>query len=350
VRSKRKRASSGHASIASVENLELLRVGTTERCRVLVVDDDPLVCTRLCMLLEAAQYEVEVAATGEEALQVLETLHCHIVLTDWEMPNTDGLALCRHLRLQSSESYVYILMLTIRGAAPDLMTGLAAGADDYVVKGAPIDEILARLEIGRRISYGESNGHSQLRGHGDAAPGIDGVTGAYNYEYFLQNLSCEWARSQRYDHCLAVLSCHIDGLRGFADRSGRAAADQQLRTFASVASAAIRSSDWLARTRHDSFMLVLPETKAAGAARAAQKLSALFSIKAPSTPTSDVGFTVTVDVTSVNGNHSERGGGQIDSLLRDGDSGSGGIRKFENAKRGQIVMGNTAPGDRKALN
>jgi DNA-binding response OmpR family regulator len=161
--------------VAAAKKLAPLRLSSANPCRVLVVDDDPLVCTRLGMLLMAAQYEVEVAASGEEALRILETVHCHIVLTDWEMPDMDGLALCRHLRLQRRESYVYILMLTIRDSAPDLLAGLAAGADDYVVKGASVNEILARLETGRRISYGENQIHTRLRDESDV-PAPIGLT------------------------------------------------------------------------------------------------------------------------------------------------------------------------------
>ena len=72
------------------------------------------------------------------------------------MPDMDGLALCRHIRLRHHEGYIYVLKLTIRDGESDAMTGLAAGADAYVIKGAPINDILARLEIGRRITHENS--------------------------------------------------------------------------------------------------------------------------------------------------------------------------------------------------
>ncbi len=290
-------------------------------CRVLIVDDDPLVCTRLCMLLKAAKYQVEVAATGKEALRILESGHCHIVLTDWEMPDMDGLALCRHLRLQSRDSYVYILMLTIRDSAPDLLSGLAAGADDYVVKGAPVDEILARLEVGRRISHGESRAQNLFRA-GSEATGLDQASGAHNHEYLLQHLPREWARSQRYGHCLGALMCRIDGFQQFTDRFGHEAGNQQLRAFVSAAATSIRRSDWLARSLHDSFIVMLPETKMAGVHRAARKLSALFAVHPLSTPAAPVGFTVTVHAASFDGKHAAHGGAQIDALLRQAASGN----------------------------
>jgi two-component system cell cycle response regulator len=284
-------------------------------CRVLVVDDDPLVRARLSTLLSTSQYQVEVAATGEEALRIMDSAHCHIVLTDWHMPDMDGLALCRHVRLKIQENYVYVLMLTIRDTERDVLTGLAAGADDYIVKGTPIDEILARLEIGRRISRGKYL--RQTRNRDDWGLSYkDPVTGAHSLDYLMQYLPRELNRSRRYGHALAVLSCHIDGFSRFADRFGPEAADERLCSFVIGAETSIRKCDWLARTIGDSFMIVLPETTAAGAHRAAQKLCALFALHPLSTPAEPIGFTVRVEVTAVNGKHGADSAAQIDALLR----------------------------------
>ena len=125
----------------------------TQRCRVLLVDDDEVVRMQFAALLQIAGYQVFTAASGEEALQLLDKTHCQIVLTDWQMPNMDGLALCRNLRLRDNTGYIYVLMLTVRGTRRDVLAGLSAGADDYVVKGAASEEILARLQVGRRITH-----------------------------------------------------------------------------------------------------------------------------------------------------------------------------------------------------
>jgi two-component system, cell cycle response regulator len=299
------------------------RLSVAPPCRVLVVDDDPLVRTRLSILLSACQYQVEVAATGAEALRIMDTVHCHIVLTDWQMPDMDGLALCRHVRLKIQESYVYVLMLTIRDTERDVLTGLAAGADDYVVKNTPIEEILARMEIGRRISHGEYS--RQTRNRDDWGLSYkDPVTGAHSLNYLMQYLPRELSRSQRYGHALAVLNCHIDGFNRFADRFGHQAGDEQLRSFVTSVETSIRKSDWLARTIGDSFMIVLPETTAAGADRAAQKLRALFAVHPLSTPAEPMGFTISVEVTAVNGKHDADSAVQIETLLRTANCGTNG--------------------------
>jgi DNA-binding response OmpR family regulator len=122
-------------------------------CRVLVVDDDDLVRARLVALLRISHFNVESAASAEEALVIMTVRRCEILLTDWEMPGMDGLALCRLVRNRKNERHVYVVMHTVRDGKVDLLAGLAAGADDYVVKGAPIEHLLARMEIGRRIAH-----------------------------------------------------------------------------------------------------------------------------------------------------------------------------------------------------
>ncbi len=123
-------------------------------CRVLVVDDDNLIRARLCTLLRHANYDVAGAASGEEALRAIGAAQPHIVLTDWQMPDLDGIALCRRVRSRCSEGYIYMMMFTVRATPMDVLAGLAAGVDDYVVKGASADELLARVAMGRRIARG----------------------------------------------------------------------------------------------------------------------------------------------------------------------------------------------------
>ena len=290
-------------------------------CRILVVDDDALVRARLSALLNAAQYDVEVAATGEEALRILDATHCHIVLTDWQMPDMDGLALCRHIRLRHHEGYIYVLMLTIRDGESDAMTGLAAGADAYVIKGAPIDDILARLEIGRRITH-ENSPSLTTRRENRSGSYTDPVTGAHNLGYLVHHLPRELARSQRYGHALAVLHCHIDGFEQFHERFGHEAANDLLRTFVAGAEARIRKGDWLARTTGAAFLVVLPETAANGAHCAAQKLRQTFTMHLFTSPAEPIGFTVSIAVTAVDAKHDGQSTAQIDAVLCEATRGS----------------------------
>lgn len=291
------------------------RLEARESCRVLVVDDDALVRARLSALLSASQYEVEVASTAEEALRILDATHCHIVLTDWQMPDMDGLALCRVIRLRQYESYIYVLMLTIRDTEHDALTGLAAGADAYLVKGATTGDILVRLEIGRRITHEKSSLRAKNRENRDPSH-TDPITGAHSLDYLMQHLPRELARSQRQGHALAILNCEIDGFYSFDDRFGHGASNQLLQAFVDGIGGCIRKGDWLARTGGAAFLIVLPETTAKGAHCAAQKLRGRFALHPLSTPAEPIGFTVRIEVTTVEAAQVAQSAAQIEAVLR----------------------------------
>jgi PleD family two-component response regulator len=140
------------AAIESAITHSALLIEPTGSCRVLVVDDDQLIISRISSLLEQSGYQVCAARSGEEAMRVLDTTSCQIVITDWHMPDMDGLDLCRSIRSSADNAHIYILILSVRNGSGDILAGLSAGADDYVIKGATAEEILARLEVGKRIS------------------------------------------------------------------------------------------------------------------------------------------------------------------------------------------------------
>jgi two-component system, cell cycle response regulator len=289
----------------------ILPLGARPPCRILVVDDDELVRARLAGILSASHYEVAMAASGAEALRVLNEAPCHIVLTDWQMPDMDGLSLCRLVRMRAQEHYVYVLMLTVRDSHQDLLTGLAAGADDYVVKGASVEEILARLETGRRITLTKESVNRHL-----ALTHTDPATGVHNLRYLVQHLPRELARSQRYGRSLAILTCSIDGFERLSSASGLEAGNDLLRDFVGRTLHCIRKVDWLARTSRDEFIVVLPETTSQGARCVARKLRHLFVRDPLLQPNDSNAFTVRIGVTAVEARHDPDSTRQIDALLR----------------------------------
>jgi diguanylate cyclase (GGDEF)-like protein len=271
----------------------------TPPCRVLIVDDDELVRARLAALLKIANFHVEIAGSGEDALRVMRESPCQIVLTDWQMPDMDGIALCRYLRTSMSESYIYVLMLTVRDTKQDVLAGLAAGADDYVSKLAPVEEILARVQIGRRITHIEQSLRNSNRENRRLAV-TDPLTGVHNLRYVMNNLPRELARSRRYAHPLAVLSCDIDDFKLVNDRFGHASGDLVLQAFVARSVSALRkASDWVARIGGDEFVIILPETTLSGAAAVARKLRRLLAAQPVLTLAGPVNFMASIGITAV---------------------------------------------------
>jgi len=110
---------------------------------VLVVDDDVTVRNSIDRALRVNGFDVALAGDGREALDRMARSPFDAVILDLLMPDVDGLAVCRSLR--GAGNSVPILMLTARDAVPDRVTGLEAGADDYLVKPFALEELLARL-------------------------------------------------------------------------------------------------------------------------------------------------------------------------------------------------------------
>lgn len=112
---------------------------------LLVVDDDPLTCSRVKAYFEHEGYEVLVAANGDEMWQCLRDHQVDVVLLDIGLPGRDGLELARELRAQNSR--IGLLLVTGRNDDIDKIVGLESGADDYVTKPFNARELLARVKI-----------------------------------------------------------------------------------------------------------------------------------------------------------------------------------------------------------
>ena len=297
------------------------RLEERRQCCVLVVDDDEMVRARLRTILKAADYHVELASSGQEALRAMSAFYCHVVLTDWQMPDMTGLELCRQLRLANRDGYIYVLMFTVRNSKEDVLAGLSAGADDYVVKGSPIGEVLARLEVGRRITHVEHTLRVSNR-ENRRLSFTDSLTGAYNLRHFVKYLPRELKRAERYGHPLAILSCDIDEFKSINDRFGHQAGDELLREFVVRSASCIRvGCDWLARVGGDEFMVILPETSVEGADCLAQRLRYCFAVAPAMTNVGPIPFSVSIGVTGVDARHAQGASLRIEDLVRAADRG-----------------------------
>jgi signal transduction histidine kinase len=119
--------------------------------KLLVVEDDLVTGTLLKKVLSKEGYDVLHVSNGGDALDAVQRAAYRIILTDWMMPEMDGLTLCRHIRALNLSRYIYIILVSARSSKKDAVCGLEAGADDYIIK--PFDnlELKARIRAGRRL-------------------------------------------------------------------------------------------------------------------------------------------------------------------------------------------------------
>jgi two-component system, cell cycle response regulator len=270
------------------------RLVATPECNVLVIESDDSVRERLAALLKKAGYGVFAAGSCEQAQEILGTEHCNIVLTGAQMPGIGGLALCREVRLKDVDQYTYLVLLTERGDKGDILTGFGAGADDCLSRSISDEELLARLEVGRRITRLEHSLRSSNEENRRLAE-TDSLTGAHNRRFLMKNLPRELERSRRYLHPLSVLSCDLDDFKRINDHFGHEVGDQVLQAFVERVSGCLRMSmDWIARSGGDEFLIVLPETTLSGARRVAEKVCQ--AVATPNIPTTSGSLSVTVSV------------------------------------------------------
>ena len=120
--------------------------------RILLAEDHEPSRRALQELLRGRGYEVSTVATGGEAAEILRGFDPPtLALIDWTMPEMTGLELCRLVRSQRSEHYIYFIMITARDTVEDLSEAFQAGVDDFIRKPFEPVELLARLNSGRRI-------------------------------------------------------------------------------------------------------------------------------------------------------------------------------------------------------
>jgi putative two-component system response regulator len=119
--------------------------------QVMIADDDDMIRALLEDALTGAGYQVTAVADGRQALDALAEGSCRMIITDWEMPNVNGIELCRRVRELDMPGYVYLILLTSKNSVQERVEGLMAGADDFVAKPCEPAELLARVASGRRV-------------------------------------------------------------------------------------------------------------------------------------------------------------------------------------------------------
>lgn len=120
--------------------------------RILIAEDDPVSRRVLDLRLKAWGHEVVITRDGAEAWAALQRSDApRLVILDWMMPGADGIEVCRRLRKRQSTTPSYIIMLTAKSNKEDVVKGLDAGANDYIVKPFNFQELRARIQVGATV-------------------------------------------------------------------------------------------------------------------------------------------------------------------------------------------------------
>jgi len=177
---------------------------------VLLVEDEPAQREVLAYNLEAEGFDVTRAASGDEALVVVDEVEPDLILLDWMLPGVSGIEICRRLKSRTTLRDVPIIMISARTEEVDRVRGLETGADDYVVKPYSVVELMARVRsqlrrtrpatVGQRLEYDDivldSETHKVTRGD---QPVRLGPTEFRLLSTFMEKPGRVWSREQLLD-------------------------------------------------------------------------------------------------------------------------------------------------------
>lgn len=118
--------------------------------KILIAEDDTTSRLLLGATLQKLGYEVVATGNGREAWKALQQEHFPVVISDWQMPDVDGLMLCRELRRQPARQYTNFILLTTHGGRANYLEAMAAGVDDFLTKPLDEEQLSARLLVAAR--------------------------------------------------------------------------------------------------------------------------------------------------------------------------------------------------------
>jgi PleD family two-component response regulator len=178
--------------------------------KILIADDSIVSRHLLEATLRKWGYEVTVACDGAEALETLQQEDAPaLAILDWMMPGMTGLEVCRRLRQRSREPYTYILLLTSKSQKEDLIEGMEAGADDYIIKPFDQHELQVRLRAGTRLVDLQAELLSAREALREQAT-KDSLTHLWNRSSILDHLARELSRSAREKGPVGVMMVDLD--------------------------------------------------------------------------------------------------------------------------------------------
>lgn len=238
---------------------------------VLIVEDSPTQALSLQYTLEKHDYRVEVARDGIDGLKRLEESFFPVIITDWVMPEMDGIEFCKEVRSRELKGYTYIIILTANDSRDDIIAGLQAGADDYLVKPVHDAELIARLFNAKRVLSLEFS--LKKRNEEIALLSVtDPLTTAFNRRYLNEHLPDTLKLSSRYGRPVSLIICDIDHFKNVNDIYGHQIGDKVLAEFSRCLLSHVREGlDWVVRFGGEEFCILLPETDQTGAMAAAER-------------------------------------------------------------------------------
>lgn len=246
--------------------------------RILVADDDATSRRIARMAVERLGHECAVAVDGTEAWDAFQTGHPDVVISDSRMPGQTGVQLCRQIRADPRGRKVYLILLTSQGAHDQVLEGMKAGADDYLIKPLNPDELEFRLVAAARVA----SLHDELASQRGELENLntelislarhDPLTGLSNRRVLEEDLETLEALVGRYGHRYCITLLDIDHFKAYNDAYGHLAGDEVLCAVSTQLGSQIRTGDSIYRYGGEEFVCILPQQILAAGVRATERM------------------------------------------------------------------------------
>ncbi len=297
------------------------------RFKILAVDDDPTTRQILVKYLEDQNYEVVEARGGKAGLKAALTHTPELVISDWQMPDMDGLELCRALRKTDAGRNMYFLMLSGHASEELVIESFEAGVDDFVTKPFIPRLLMARIKGGirlaqlqRKIEQDKQTMMKQVAEMGvlnrklRAASLTDALTELPNRRYCMKRLESEWASIKRTRRPLSVVMLDIDKFKSVNDEHGHDVGDIVLKETADVLRDSVRASDEICRLGGEEFLIIAKNTDEENCAVVAERVRAAMESHVIDHPGFERAVTVSLGIACSSDGHES-----VHSLLKAAD-------------------------------
>ncbi len=254
---------------------------------IMVVDDDDITREMLSVIL-AELGKVELAKSGEEALEKVGKIEPDLIILDVQMYEMDGYAVCQRLKANEQTADIPVVFITGSNTNEDEELGLDVGAIDFIRKPISPKIVLARTSniLKLRAATREL----------ERLAATDPLTGAFNRRRFREVGNAELRRSKRHQHTFSVLMLDIDHFKAVNDTYGHGIGDTALKKTVTVIQGSLREQDTLGRLGGEEFAVIVPETGTEEAAVVAERIRASIAQIVIDTPDEPFSFTMSIGV------------------------------------------------------
>ena len=257
--------------------------------KILIAEDDTTSRLLFSATLRKLGYAVTAVENGQKAWEAWKQDEYPLLISDWMMPDIDGLQLCKMIRAEPSLQYTYVILLTALDSKGSYLEGMDGGADDFITKPFDEEQLAARLRVAERILALHKKLHTQAT--------YDRLTGVWNRAAIMDYLAAELERAARQSTCMGVIVADLDYFKQVNDTYGHPAGDAVLQEAARRMRLALRPYDRLGRYGGEEFLITAPGCTRNDAMDLAERIRSAISAEPVNSQWGIIPLTVSLGIT-----------------------------------------------------